>query len=251
MVPRRLGATGIEVSPIGWGAFKIGRNEGIKYAHGYDLPSDDDVRSLVDGLLALGITCFDTAPAYGTSEARLGDALDGRRADVVLSTKVGETFEDGRSTYDFSGRAARESIARSRDRLRTDVLDIVFIHSNGDDLAIQRDTDLVAELRRQRDEGSARAIGFSGKTVEGARAALEWADAIMVEYHPDDRSHHDVMLEAADRGVGVLVKKALASGRLDPAIAIPFATAHAAVSSVVLGSLTLENMRRNVELATG
>ena len=75
MVKRRLGRSAIEVSPIGFGAFKIGRNTGVKY----DLPDDDAVARLIDGLLGLGINYIDTAPAYGLSEERLGAVLSGRR----------------------------------------------------------------------------------------------------------------------------------------------------------------------------
>src|SRR5262245_47651520 len=100
MVRRPLGRTGIQLSPIGFGAFKIGRNQGIKYAQEYNLPSEEDVERLIAGILDLGINYIDTAPAYGTSEERLGRVLGKfRRDDLIVSTKVGETFADGRSTY--------------------------------------------------------------------------------------------------------------------------------------------------------
>jgi aryl-alcohol dehydrogenase-like predicted oxidoreductase len=247
---RRLGTTGIELSPVGFGAFKIGRNEGIKYPAGYALPTDDEVAALVDGLLDMGINYFDTAPAYGTSEERLGRVLGTRSRDVVISTKVGETFEDGRSSYDFSADGIRESVGRSLRRLGRDVLDLVFIHSDGRDLEILNDTVAVPTLEALRDEGLVRAIGLSGKTVEGARAALAWADAIMIEYHLQDRSHEPVLGEAAAAGVGVVVKKPLASGHLDPAAAIRFAVADPAVASVVVGTLSLDHMRANLEAAS-
>jgi aryl-alcohol dehydrogenase-like predicted oxidoreductase len=246
---RRLGTTGIELSPVGFGAFKIGRNEGIKYPAGYALPTDDEVAALIDGLLDLGINYFDTAPAYGTSEERLGRALGKRSRDAVISTKVGETFEGGRSRYDFSAEGIRESVGRSLRRLGRDVLDLVFIHSNGRDLEILNDTVAVPTLEALRDEGLVRAIGLSGKTIEGARAALAWADAIMIEYHLQDRSHEPVLGEAAAAGVGVVVKKPLASGHLDPPAAIRFVLADPAVASVVVGTLSLDHMRANLVAA--
>ena len=69
---RPLGGTGFSISPIGFGAFKIGRNQKTKYAAPYDLPSDEQVSELLNGLLDLGINYIDTAPAYGTSEERIG-----------------------------------------------------------------------------------------------------------------------------------------------------------------------------------
>ena len=75
VVSRRLGRSNLNVSPIGFGAFKIGRNAGIKYPSAYDLPDQRAVNLLLGGVLDLGITYFDTAPAYGLSEERLGRAL--------------------------------------------------------------------------------------------------------------------------------------------------------------------------------
>ena len=249
MVKRRLGRSAIEVTPIGFGAFKIGRNTGVKYPQAYDLPDVDAVARLFDGLLDLGINYIDTAPAYGLSEERVGAALAGRRDDLVLSTKVGETFTDGRSTFDFSARGIRESVQRSLRLLRTETIDVVFIHSDGDDIRIQTRTDAVPTLTALRDEGVIRAIGLSGKTVEGARAALSWSDVLMVEYNDRDRTHAGVIAEAAERGVGIVVKKGLASGRLAAEQAVRFVLDTAGVSSLVVGSLSLDHIRDNVAVA--
>ena len=167
------------VSPIGFGAFKIGRNQGTKYPQPFDLPDAEAVDALLNAALDLGVNYIDTAPAYGLSEERIGRAVSHRRSEFVLSTKVGESFIDGCSEYRFDDRAVRESIEQSLQRLRTDVLDVVFIHSQGDDMAIMQETDVVATLQSLRDSGSTRAIGLSGKTLEGARAALAWG-AILI-----------------------------------------------------------------------
>ncbi len=249
MERRPLGKTGLMLSPIGFGAFKIGRNQGVKYEHGYALPSDEEVEKLLNGVLDAGVNLIDTAPAYGTSEQRLGAAVGRRRAEFVLSTKVGETFEDGVSRYDFSAAAIAASVERSLKRLRTDFVDLLFIHSDGDDKKILEQTDAVAALQKLKASGAARFIGLSGKTVEGARAALAWADVVMVEYHMNDTSHAAVMKEAADRGVGVIVKKGLASGKLPAERAIPFVLQNPAVTSMVVGSLSAERMAANAALA--
>jgi aryl-alcohol dehydrogenase-like predicted oxidoreductase len=237
------------VSPIGFGAFKIGRNRGIKYPLGYELPDDDAVAALLDGVLDLGINLIDTAPAYGTSEERIGRALAGRRSELVLSTKVGEAFGPEGSTYDFSRDGVRRSVERSRRRLATDVIDVLLVHSDGNDLVVLNETDVVETLLDLRREGAVRAVGFSGRTVAGARAALAWADVLMVEYSPAERDHEPVLAEAAARNVGVLVKKGLGSGHLAAAEAIPFVLANPAVSSLVVGGLNLEHIRANVEIA--
>jgi aryl-alcohol dehydrogenase-like predicted oxidoreductase len=247
MTPRPLGKTGLAPTPIGFGAFKIGRNEKTKYAEQYALPDEPTVWRLLNGVLDAGINYVDTAPAYGLSEERIGRSIGHRRGEVVLSTKVGEIFEQGRSRYDFSAAGVRSSVERSLRRLRTDRVDIVFIHSNGEDVAIQEESGAVAALRALKEQGLVRAIGLSGKTVAGARLALDWADAIMVEYHIDDTSHAEVIGAAAARGVGVIVKKGLASGRLAPAEAIDFVLRNAGVASLVVGGLNLDHIRANIE----
>jgi len=251
MVRRSLGSTGMTVSPIGFGAFKIGRNVGAKFPAGYELPTDREVERLLDGVLDLGINYIDTAPAYGTSEERIGRAIAHRRNEFVISTKVGEEFEHGVSRYDFSPAAVRASIERSRTRLRTVVVDVVFLHSDGRDREIIESSGAVEALLDLKSRGLVRAVGLSGKTVEGARLALQWADAIMVEYHLEDRSHEGVIAEARERGVGVVVKKGLASGRLRPEDAIPFILRNPAVSSLVIGGLDLDHIRTNLKTVPG
>ena len=245
MQRRPLGQTGLLVTPLGFGAFKIGRNEKVKYPQPYDLPDDAAVERLLNGVLDAGINLIDTAPAYGISEERIGKFISQRRSEFVLSTKVGERFVNGESSFDFTGLGVRASVADSLKKLRTEVLDILFVHSNGDDLTIQQQTDVVPTLQKLKHLGYLRAIGFSGKTPAGAAAALDWADVVMVEYHLNDTSHADVIAVAASRGVGIVVKKGLASGHLPPAEALRFVLANPHVASVIVGGLSLEHLRAN------
>lgn len=249
MTHRPLGKTGLSVSPIAFGAFKIGRNQKIKYAQGYELPTDEQTAALLHGVLDLGINWIDTAPAYGLSEERIGRHLAPRRGEFLLSTKVGETFENGHSAYDFTSAGVRASLERSLRRLRTDAVDLLLIHSDGNDLDILGG-DAVPTLLRLRQAGLARFIGLSGKTTVGAEAALAWADVLMVEYHPRDTSHEPILEQAAHQGVGVLVKKPLASGAIAPAEAIPFILRRPEVAALVVGGLSIEHLRQNLEIAT-
>ncbi len=237
------------VSRLGFGSFKIGRNEGIKYPTGYDLPTDDEVSKLLNGILDLGCNLIDTAPAYGLSEERIGRAISHRRHEFVLSTKVGETFEAGQSTYDYSAQAVRASLQRSLQRLKTDYLDVVFIHSNGDDQRILTETDVVSELVKCRSRGIVRAIGMSGKTIEGAQLAMQWADALMVEYNLKDQSHQSVITQAAAAGLPVFVKKGLGSGHFSAADSIRFVLGNPGVTSLIVGGLNLDHFRDNWRVA--
>ncbi len=249
MEHRALGRDGPDVSVLGFGAFKIGRAVGIKYPRPYQLPDEAAAGRVLGGVLDLGVTLIDTAPAYGMSEERIGRHLAHRRDEFVLSTKVGERFEDGVSRYDFTAAAIRRSLETSLRRLRTDAVDVLLVHSDGRDevaLAGERVPETMLALR---EAGLARRIGFSGKTVAGAEAALPWADVLMVTYHAGDTEHDAVMRRAADAGLGVMVKKALASGHHPPAEAIPFAVRHPAVDCVVVGGLDLGHLAENVRLA--
>lgn len=237
------------VSPIAFGSFKIGRNQKTKYDQAYPLPTEEETSRLLNGVLDLGINLIDTAPAYGLAEERIGRHLAHRRQEFLLSTKVGETFEDGQSTYDFSKAALIASIERSLQRLRSDVLDILLIHSNGQDLEILDHSDAPAALLQAKHQGKTRLIGLSGKTPEGARKAMEWADLLMIEYHPQDRSHELVVKQAAERRIGVMIKKPLASGKIPAQEAIPFVLSNPAVATLVIGGLSLDHIRENLTLA--
>lgn len=249
-VPSRpLGNTGLDASAIAFGSFKIGRNEGIKYPDGYDLPDDRACESLLNAVLDLGITLIDTAPAYGIAEERIGKFLSARRDEYLLSSKAGERFENGVSTYEFTAKSLRESVETSLLTLKTDHLDLLFVHTPRDDMAVLNETPAVETFERMKSEGLTRFIGFSGKTVAAAEQALDWADVLMVEFNSQDTSHEDVIRQAHQRGVGVLVKKGLASGHLPPEEAIEFVLQNEAVDSLVLGGSNIEHLRANCTLA--
>ena len=97
MQKRVLGSTGLDVSVLGLGTVKIGRNQQVKYPSGFELPDDRSVIELFELARSLGINLIDTAPAYGSSEQRLGELLPDRH-DWVMMTKVcggicGKTIE--------------------------------------------------------------------------------------------------------------------------------------------------------------
>lgn len=254
---RPLGKTGISVSPIGLGTVKIGRNTGVKYPEAFELPEDRDVHALLDAARASGINLIDTAPAYGTSEARLGALLAerGDRDDWVLSTKAGEDFEGGVSSFDFSPEAIVASCERSLLRLRTDRVECLLLHSDGvaeHDFAGSGAFDALDGLRER---GLVRAVGVSVKTAEGAAAALERSDVLMIEYSLAETGMAGAIEAASVKGRGVFVKKALVSGRVGDGHsvsaeeALRFVFAESGVSSVVVGTLNPAHLQANCEAA--
>ena len=97
---RALGQSGIMVSCLGLGTVKFGRNQEVKYPRNFSLPSDNMILNLLDQAEDLGINFLDTAPAYGSSEQRIGRLLT-LRQDWIICTKVGEEFVTGKSFFDF------------------------------------------------------------------------------------------------------------------------------------------------------
>jgi aryl-alcohol dehydrogenase-like predicted oxidoreductase len=252
MKVQTLGQTGLKVSPIGFGAFKIGRNQKIKYPTPYDLPTEADVEKLLNAVLDMGISYIDTAPAYGLSEERIGRSIAHRRDEFVLSTKIGETFRDGQSHYDYSAAAVRESIDRSRRLVGSEMLDLVFIHSNGDDLAILNETGTLSALQDLQQQGLIRAVGMSHKTLAGGQQALALgANVLMATLNHAEREDVDLIAQAGAQGCGVLIKKALASGHTPEAerdAALRWVAAQPGVSSLVIGSINQQHLVANAQV---
>lgn len=166
---RTLGATGIRVSEIGFGAWGIGGNANGAVAYG---PTDDKashraVRSAFDR----GINFFDTADFYGFghSETVLGNALRHLRGDVVIATKAGMLSASGQQ--DFSPEHLLGSLEKSLSRLGTDYVDLFQLHSPPIDL-LQREERIVEMLERLRREGRIRAYGISARSPEDALIAV-------------------------------------------------------------------------------
>jgi aryl-alcohol dehydrogenase-like predicted oxidoreductase len=246
---RPLGNTGIRVSPLGLGTVKIGRNRQVKYPGAFSIPDDRSVVELLALARDLGINLLDTAPAYGTSEARLGKLLPGPRDAWVIVSKVGESFQDERSSFDFSAAATRQSVERTLRRFGTDYLDAVLIHSDGDDLRILDREPVLASLERLKERGLIRAYGISGKTLEGGLRGVELCDLVMVTLNPAHRGELPVVRAAKAAGKGVLVKKGLQSGHVAGTrgveAALRFVFAQQGVSSVVVGTIDPDHLRQN------
>ena len=251
MERRPLGQSGIETSLLGLGTVKFGRTRGLKHPRPFSLPTDAEARRLLATARSLGVNLLDTAPAYGASERRLGELLAGQRHEWVVATKVGEEFDGMGSNFNFTPEHIAMSVRRSLRRLRTDRLDVVLIHSNGDDERIIGGLgalDCLADLKAQ---GLIRAVGMSHKTVAGGRAALAaGADVIMAAVNAAYLAEVELIAEARAWGCGVLVKKALNSGRAQPA-SLNRVADHPGVSSILVGTLNPEHLVENARALCG
>jgi len=253
MIKNSLGNTGLSVSQIGLGTVKFGRNQKINYPQHFALPTDKEIVNLLGKSKELGINLLDTAPAYGTSEERLGKLLIGRESWIIC-TKVGEDFNEGVSHFNFSTASVRSSIERSLKRLCTDYLDLVLVHSDGNDKKIIEETDIFTTLADLKTKGLIRSFGMSTKTIEGGKLSVDLADVVMVTYNPIHTEEQSVIEYAHHHGKGVLIKKALASGHLhkipnqNPVKScMDFIFKQAGVHSVIVGTLNTHHLTQVVE----
>jgi len=254
MLPRRLlGATQISVSALGLGTVKFGRNEGVKYPKAFRIPDLDYLKRYLAFAKDQGVNLLDTAPAYGSSEERLGELIAGDRQSWILCSKAGEEFSEGKSQYFFDSYHLEKSVLRSLKRLKTDYLDVLLIHSNGEDMKIIRDYEVFQTLAQFKQRGLIRAYGMSTKTLEGGLATLKAADLAMVTFNPSHREEEQVLDQALSARKGILIKKALASGHLaqiggkDPiGQSMNLIFQKPAVSSVIVGTIQPKHLKENI-----
>ncbi|MEX0715137.1 MAG: aldo/keto reductase [Planctomycetaceae bacterium] len=200
MRTRRFGKTGRDVSDIGFGAAPIGLLE----------TEQRQVANILDALLAEGVDLIDTAAGYRGSEEAIGKAVGHRRDEFTLVTKCGTS---GAAADDeaWTPAAIAESVDRSLRRLRTDVLDVVLLHSCP--IEVLERGDSLQALVAARDAGKIRFAGFSGDN-QTARYAATLPDVAVIETSVNicDQANIDAVLPAARKhDVGVIAKRPIAN----------------------------------------
>jgi aryl-alcohol dehydrogenase-like predicted oxidoreductase len=213
MQTRKLGQ-GLEVSALGFGCMGIsfgygpamGRAEGIAI-----------IRAAVDG----GVTFFDTAEAYGpyANEELVGEALAPVRHHVVIATKFGFKFDNGKSAgLDSRPSHIREVAEASLKRLRTDRIDLLYQHRVDPDVPIEDVAGAVKDLIR---EGKVKHFGLSEAGVQTIRRAhaVQPVAALQSEYSLWFREPEKEVLPALEElGIGFVPFSPLGKGFLTGAI---------------------------------
>ena len=210
MERRTLGRTGLELSVLGYGASPLGNSFGpIDVAEGHR-----SVHRAID----LGINLFDTSPYYGKtlSETVLGEALAGRRDEILLCSKVGRY---GMNEFDFSPKTILPGLEASLKRLKTDHLDLVIAHDIefaplGPTLA-----ETIPALIKAKEQGKVRAVGVSGLPLVALHRAIDGSDLDFVlsycHYTLYDTTLEDELVRVcAQRGIGLLNAAPLGMGLL-------------------------------------
>ena len=199
MERRRLGGTDMDVSVLGFGGSEIG----------YESVSQRTVGRLLGGALDAGLNVIDTAECYEDSEILIGRALGTRRRECYVFTKCGHPR--GWSRGDWRPASLLASIQRSLERLATDHVDVIQLHSCS--LEELRRGDAIEALERARERGWARWIGYSGDGA-AARYAVECGRFHTLQTSVSIADQEAIELTvplARARGIGVIAKRPIAN----------------------------------------
>ncbi len=276
---RTLGKTGLTISILGYGASPLG-NE-------FSTIDPQEGQRAVHCAIDLGINYFDVSPYYGRTlaETRLGEALAGRRHQVILATKCGRYDRDEAGGFDFSAARITRSVDESLRRLRTDYVDVLQAH----DIEFADRSQIVAEtlpaMFRLKEPGKVRFVGITGYPLHLLREVAQagGVDTILsyCRYDLLDNSLDRVLRPfALEQGVGLINASPLHMGVLSqrgapdwhPAppqvldaarraaaycaarggdlsdLALQFALAYPYVATTLVGMSKVAHVQRNVAL---
>jgi aryl-alcohol dehydrogenase-like predicted oxidoreductase len=203
---RKIGSLEVTIVGVGTNNFGFGMQE-------------DEVPPVVNAALDEGLNFFDTADAYGASEARLGKALGRRREEVVIATKFGSPIMGQEGTGGASPAYVRSAAERCLQQLGTDRIDLLQLHRPDPNTPI---ADTLAALGELVADGKVREIGCSNFSAamlrEAEEAVAEGAPrfvSVQNHYNLLNRSDEAEALAEAERlGLAYLPFYPLASGML-------------------------------------
>lgn len=213
-----LGETGIEVSRICLGCMSFGSKDWSEW-----VLEEDDALPIIERAIDLGINFFDTANIYsrGESERILGDALEGRREESVVATKVYNQMREGDpNSGGLSRKTIEQELAASLDRLGMDTVDLYQIHRWDEDTPIETTIRALADAVRQE---KVRYLGASSMYAYQFAEALHASDALGLDRFMTMQDHYNLTYREEERemlplcqreNVGVIPWSPLARGYL-------------------------------------
>jgi aryl-alcohol dehydrogenase-like predicted oxidoreductase len=274
------------MSQIGLGLAALGRPAYINIGHAEDLGperSPDDLRARTEAVLdrayAAGVRYFDAARSYGLAEEFLGGWLRDRApADIFVASKWGYTYTAGwrldadeHEVKDLSVATLRRQLDETREHLGS-WLRLYQIHSATIESGVLEDADVLGDLATLRETGVAIGLTATGAeqaaTIDAAIATGAF-DAVQATWNLHERSAGDALARADAAGMRVIVKEAVANGRLTEraappelaaaarerkvgadAIALAVALAQPWADVVLSGASTPEMLESNLEALT-
>jgi aryl-alcohol dehydrogenase-like predicted oxidoreductase len=243
---RVLGRSGLRVSRIGLGLAALGRPGYINLGHGSDLAGRTDVAAMqenahrvLDAAYERGVRYFDAARSYGKAEEFLASWLRGRELDpkdVTVGSKWGYRYTAGwrveaeeHEVKELSAVNLCSQLAESRGLLGMH-LDLYQIHSATLESGVLDDDEVARELERLRGERLAVGLTVTGpRQAETIERAVELGrfDTVQATWNLLERSAGSALERAHASGMGVIVKEALANGRLTDRGDVESVRAHA------------------------
>jgi len=210
MQKRKLGNSGLEVSAIGLGCM------GMSFGYG-PAGEKNEMIAVIRAAVEQGITFFDTAEVYGpfTNEELLGEALEPFRGEVVIATKFGFNFQDGKMAgLNSRPENIRKVAEASLKRLRVDVLDLFYQHRVDPNVPIEEVAGTVKDLIQ---EGKVKHFGLSeagAQTIRRAHA-VQPVTALQSEYSMWTRQHEREIIPVIEElGIGLVAFSPLGKGFL-------------------------------------
>jgi len=197
MEKRALGKTGMNVSVLGFGGAEIGY-QSIPLA---------TVEKLLNSALDAGLNVIDTAECYPAGEELVGQAVSSRREDFFLFTKCGHDADGGH----WNPKKMSEQIDRGLQRLKTDRVDLLQLHSCDEEKLWQGD--VIEVVERAREAGKTRFVGYSGDG-QAALHAVESGrfDVLQISVSIADQEGINLAIPAAHaKGMGVIAKRPIAN----------------------------------------
>ena len=248
--PRTLGRSALPSTAISLGLAALGRPGYLNLGHGHDFDERsvtamrERTHAMLDAAYARGIRHFDAARSYGRAEEFLGAWLRTRApasGTVTVSSKWGYTYTadwrvdaDPPEVKDLGAATLRRQLAETREHLGAH-LSLYQIHSATVSSGVLEDGEVLAELRALRASGTAVGLSVSGEEqAETILRAVEVGafDTVQATWNLLERSAGDALAAAHQAGLGVIVKEALANGRLTARGALePLARAAAAAGA--------------------
>ncbi|MGE3272084.1 MAG: aldo/keto reductase [Chloroflexota bacterium] len=219
MEMRRLGSSGLQVSALGFGTMTFG---GVDNFRMVGTTQVDEARKLIDICLEAGINLFDSADVYsqGASEEILGQALEGRRDDVILATKVHGRMGPGPNDIGQSRHHIIRGCEASLKRLRTDYIDLYQVHGFDALTPLEETLRALDDLVRA---GKVRYIGCSNYSAWHLMKALGISEREGLEKYVSQQVYYSLVAReleyelvplALDQGIGGLIWSPLAGGFL-------------------------------------
>jgi aryl-alcohol dehydrogenase-like predicted oxidoreductase len=213
-----LGSTGVEVSELCLGCMSFGDSDWRPW-----VLDEDEAQPVIDRAIDLGINFFDTANMYSTGESErvLGNALEGRREESVVATKVFfEMDEDDPNSGGLSRKTIEQELDASLDRLGMDTVDLYQIHRWDDDTPIEETLRALDDaVRREK----VRYVGGSSMWAHQFADALHTSDRLGLERFATMQNHYNLVYREEERemlpfcqqeGIGVIPWSPMARGYL-------------------------------------